>query len=128
MRERRSGIVEPGRAEQDPGEGDACNGGRRGRTEAPLQRDAIQPVQTEGGNVGAGMDPSLQLDGVGDRAADHVRTVGRELVGALAVPRHSRLGLGVDGHLVAEIERQPEAIEAGSEVRRRRRHADGDAH
>ena len=44
------------------------------------------------------------------------------------LPRHAGLGVRIQRDLVAQIEREPEAVEPGSQVRRRRRDRRGEAH
>jgi hypothetical protein len=85
-------------------------------------------VQSEWRNGRAGVEAAHRPDGGVDRPADEVGAVRWELVGALALPRHIRLGVGVDRDLVAQIERQPEAVEPGAEVRGRGRDARGEPH
>jgi hypothetical protein len=115
-------------AEERPGQGDAGDRGRRRRAEPAFEGDPVRSAQGERRQRGVRLVLRLPLDGERDRAAHGIGPVDRELVGTLPLPGHARLGVGVDDHLVAEVQREPEAVEPRTEVRRGGRHPDRDAH
>ncbi len=122
-REHGRSVVFPAQVEQRRrGHHPRDRSGRR-RSQSALERDAVHPMQREG----RGFDPHPRGDRR-DRPGHHVAPVRGELGGALALPRHHGFGARLDGHLVAQVEREPERVEPRAEVGAGRGHADGDPH
>ena len=101
----------------------ARHGRRRRGTETALEGYGVLPDQSRGRRLHASRRGDLR-----DRAAHEIAAVDGKLAGALPVPLDAGLGLGVERHLVAQVEGESEAVEPGSEVGRGRGHPDRDAH
>ncbi len=122
-REHARTVVLPSQAEQDRREHHAGDGRRRGGAQSPFEGDAVHTADRACGRVNP--HPGRHIR---DRARHEIGAIDRELAGALPLPGDARRGLRLRLDLIAEVEREPEAVEPGAEVRGGGGDTDRDVH